>query len=361
MQCTQTTWLSDVEYLRQFNEKVVQGRIPLFGSIDLTYQCNLRCVHCYLGDKGGMKGRPGEELSTAQWTDLIDEITEAGCLYLLITGGEPLVRKDFPLIYRHARESGLLVTVFTNGTLITDRLLDLFDELPPHVVDITVYGATSSTYEKITGVRGSYEKCLKGIQRLLDHEVNVTLKTVIMTLNQHEVFDIEDMATSYGVRFRSDPAVFPCLDGDKTPLGFRLTPQEAVAVELSDAERLRQWRDVFEKFRDVPMTDDLYQCGAGRSMFHVDPYGSLRPCVMVGGPKYDLLSGSFLVGWDDVISTIGGKKAGADAHCRQCDKKVLCGYCPGFFELESGSENVHSPFLCAIGHYRFQAIQDVDL
>jgi len=181
-----------------------------------------------------------------------------------------------------------------------------------------------------------------------------------MTLNRHEISDIEDMARSYGVKFRSDPAVFPCLDGGKAPLGFRITPQEAIAAELSDHERLRQWRDFFERFRDVPMTDDLYQCGAGRSMFHVDPYGSLRPCVMVNSPRYDLLGGSFLTGWNDVISTIQGKKMAANSHCSQCEKRVLCGYCPGFFELENGTEDLHSPFLCAMGEYRFQAIEHAD-
>jgi radical SAM protein with 4Fe4S-binding SPASM domain len=307
-----------------------------------------------------METGPGDELNTAQWTDLIDEITDAGCLYLVITGGEPLMRKDFPFIYRHAKKRGLLVTVFTNATLITGGLLDLFEDFPPYVVDVTVYGATASVYEKITGVRGSYQRCLKGLQSLLDHHVNVTFKTVIMTLNQHEVIDLEGLAATFGVKFRSDPAVFPCLDGDKSPLAFRMTPEEAVAIELSDDERLGQWRDVFKRFQGITMTDDLYQCGAGRSMFHVDPYGGLRPCVMVSNPRYDVVAGSFQTGWKDVVSTIQDKKMATRSHCRQCDKRVLCGYCPGFFELENGAEDVRSLFLCSLGQYRFEAIQHAD-
>jgi radical SAM protein with 4Fe4S-binding SPASM domain len=246
--------------------------------------------------------------------------------------------------------------VFSNGTLITDEIVRLFEDLPPHAVDISVYGATASTYERITGVRGSYEKCLNGIQQLLDHGVKVTLKTVIMTLNQHEFFDIEDMAKAYGVKFRFDPAIFPCLNGDKTPLRFRIEPQAAIKNELSDEKRRDQWRDFFDRFRDAPTRDDLYQCGAGLAMFHVDPYGTLRPCVMVKTPQYDLLTGSFLGGWNDVISAILDKKAGPNNGCNQCEKKTLCGYCPGFFDLENGSEYVHSAFLCAMGHYRFQAL-----
>jgi len=357
MQCTQTTWLSNEAYLQQFNQRVIENRIPLFGSIDLTYQCNLRCVHCYVGAKTGVRENRGKELSAVQWMALIDDMVEAGCLYLLITGGEPLFRKDFPDIYRYAKNRGLLVTVFSNGTLVTDKIVELFEDLPPHGVDISVYGATVSTYERVTGIKGSYERCVKGIETLLDHRVNVTLKTVVMTLNQHEFFDIEEMATAYGVRFRFDPAIFPCLDGDKAPLEFRITPQEAMAMELSNEGRRHHWREFFKRFRGVPTRDGLYQCGAGVSMFHIDPYGSLRPCVMVRSPKYDLLTGSFLSGWDDVISRIRDKKAGPNNACTQCEKKPLCGYCPGFFDLENGSECEPSAFLCAMGDCRFKAIQ----
>ncbi|MDY6954179.1 MAG: radical SAM protein [Thermodesulfobacteriota bacterium] len=357
MQCTQTTWLSNQAYLQQFNQRVIEDRIPLFGSIDLTYQCNLQCVHCYVGDKTGVRENRGKELSAAQWVALIDDVVEAGCLYLLITGGEPLFRKDFPDIYRYAKEKGLLVTVFSNGTLVTDEIVALFEDLPPHAVDISVYGATASTYEKVTGRKGFYERCVKGIETLLDHGVHVTLKTVVLTLNQHEFFDIERMARAYGVRFRFDPAIFPCLDGDKTPLAFRVAPEEAMAMELSDEERREQWRAFFDRFGGVPTREGLYQCGAGVSMFHIDPYGCLRPCVMVRSPQYDLVTGSFLRGWNGVISAILDKKAGPDNPCRQCEKRTLCGYCPGFFDLENGSEGEPCAFFCAMGDCRLEAIQ----
>ncbi|MBW1897011.1 MAG: radical SAM protein, partial [Deltaproteobacteria bacterium] len=157
MECAQTGWLDNKEYLQRLRRKVTQERIPLSGSIDVTHRCNLRCVHCYLGEKQSHWEKRGKELSTAQWISIIDEITEAGCLHLLISGGEPLTRRDFAEIYSHARTNGLLVTVFTNGTLITDRVLELFRDLPPRIVEISLYGATAATYERVTRVKGSYE------------------------------------------------------------------------------------------------------------------------------------------------------------------------------------------------------------
>lgn len=361
MECTHTTWLSNEEYLKQFNRTVAQQQIPLSGSIDLTHQCNLKCVHCYLGDKSSIGQSHDKELTTDQWIGLMDDITEAGCLYLVFTGGEPLLRKDFAEIYSHAKTNGLLVTVFTNGTLISDRILELFEDLPPNAVEISLYGATAAAYEKITRVKGSYERCLLGIQKLLDHQINVKLKTILMTYNRHEFDDMKNMANAYGVTFRFDAAIFPCLNGDKAPIRLRVPPAEAVEKEFSDDKIWRQWKDLLERFRDVPITDDLYQCGAGLVMFHIGPYGSLRPCVMVNNPQYDLRAGHFSTGWYEVVPQIRKKKASATGVCSQCEKKLLCGYCPAFFELENGAEDAYSEYLCAVGRHRLEAIEHTNL
>jgi radical SAM protein with 4Fe4S-binding SPASM domain len=359
MDCTQTNWLSNKEYLQQFNRKAVEQRIPLSGSIDLTHRCNLNCVHCYLGDKTNFQGDGKKELDTAQWISIIDQFTKAGCLNLLITGGEPLLRKDFAEIYTHAKKNGLLVTVFTNGTLITEKILELFNVLPPRNVEISLYGATTAIYERITGIEGSYGKCLTGIQNLLDYGINLKLKTILMILNRHEFFDIENMAKNYGANFRFDAAIFPCFNGDKTPVRLRVSPKEAIEKEFSNDDRSKQWKDYFERMKGFSLTDTLYICGTGLTNFHIDPYGYLHPCLMVTNLRYDLTGGSFVKGWRNVIPSIRKKKAGAAYTCNQCKKMVLCGFCPAFFELEKGAEDVISEYLCKMGELRFQTIKSL--
>jgi radical SAM protein with 4Fe4S-binding SPASM domain len=356
IECSETRWLSNEEYLRKFNRKSAQLRVPLSGSIDLTHRCNLRCVHCYLGDPSHRTQH--EEMGTKQIMSILDQVTEAGCLYFLITGGEPLLREDFPEIYRHAKNNGLLVTVFTNVTLITDKILELFKDLPPRLIEISLYGATASTYETITGVPGSYKKCIHGIERLLDSGINVRLKTILMTINSHEFYQIENMAKAYGVKFRFDPAIFPCFNGDKTPLELRVPPEEAIEKDLSDEKRVSDWKKYFERTQGNILSDTLYQCGAGITGFHIDPFGRLKPCLMIHNITYNLAKGSFSKGWDEVISKILDKKAG-DAHaCYQCEKIHLCGVCPPFFGLENGQEDKRSEYICALGTYRFKKIKN---
>lgn len=354
MDCKQQC-LSDEEYILEFNRKALQQRIPLSGIIELTHRCNLRCVHCYLN--GHARSSFREELGINRIVSLIDEITEAGCLSLVITGGEPLLRNDFADIYSHAKLNGLIVTVFTNGTCITEDVLSLFESLPPYAVEISLYGATAATYEKITGVPGSYEKCINGIKRLLDRRIPVRLKTILMTLNSDEFFAIEDMAKEFGVKFRFDAAISPRTDGDKTPVLFRVSPKDAVEKEFSDEDKVRLWGNHIEKFREQPLPDELYNCGAGLTGFYISPYGDLSPCIMTSHIKFNVADASFLEGWQDIIIPVKDKKAGNIYMCNMCERRHICSFCPGFFYMETGREDIRSDYICAMGNYRSELIE----
>lgn len=356
MGCSDATYLSNREYLLDFNAKSARLHVPLSGSLDLTTRCNLRCVHCYTGDRSS--DMAVVEMDTAKVLSLLDEISEAGCLYLLITGGEPLIRKDFPEIYRYAKEKGLLITVFSNGTLISDSIIKLFKDLPPRIVEISLYGATQPTYESITGVKDSYEKCLSGIRRLLEHNINVRLKTVLMTLNSHEFSDIQQIAKEFGVKFRFDAALFPRLNRDHAPVHLRVSASEAVDTEFSDHERTAQWEKFLAAHRDQSSSDDLYQCGAGVTGFYIAPQGSLRPCLMTTLISYDLMKGRFLEGWKEIRSRIRQKKRGRDFSCGTCEKMLFCDYCPAFFELENGSPDIRSEYLCTMGNHRYENLKN---
>ncbi|MGD2024019.1 MAG: radical SAM protein, partial [Desulfobacterales bacterium] len=144
----------------------VKKRVPLTGTIELTRRCNNSCVHCCnnlpLHDQSARQN----EMSTAEHFRILDEIAAAGCLWILFTGGEILARKDFLDIYTYAKQQGFLITLFTNGILITPDIADYLVELPPFYIEITLYGHSRQTYEKVTGIPGSYDRCMRGIRLL---------------------------------------------------------------------------------------------------------------------------------------------------------------------------------------------------
>lgn len=354
MNCSHFEWPDDTAYFRDFFHRAYAARVPLSGSLELTQRCNLRCIHCYLGPQEQVRRVAAHEMDTAQVIGILDQIAAAGCLHLLITGGDPLLRHDFAEIYRHARLIGLNVTVFTNGTLVTQRIVELFQELPPRLVEISLYGATASTYERITGVPGSYRRCLEGIERLHKGGVRFGLKTMLMNLNRHELATIEALAADYGVRFRYDPLLNACLNGDCGPLSLRVDPAEVVRLEFADPQRRQDWLDYLARYADLPPSDRLIQCGAGQTAFYVDAFGNLKPCLMLPWLSCSLQNMTFADGWA-ALAQVREIKANADNRCAACPQRSYCGYCPGILALENGDPGIPSAYLCALGTERLRA------
>lgn len=340
----------DEDYLAGLASRIQEQRVPFSGSLALTHRCNLSCLHCYAREDGA--GGPAAELNAARWLGILDEIKDAGCLYLLLTGGEPLLREDFSEIYSHAKRSGFLVTVFTNGTRINDRIAGLFGELPPRLVEISLYGATPETHERVTGVPGSFAQALRGIERLSALGIRVGLKSVMMSLNVDECSALGELARGLGAGFRTDPAVFPSLAGDRSALGLRAGAEKAVAQEFSDHERAREWREFYSRFSGYSPGGSVYSCAAGMSTFHVDPRGILYPCVMAARHGYPLAGSTFLRRWLEDMPRVRADRLDAGSPCFQCALKPVCGYCPGFFDLENGDERLPSAYLCEIGRLR---------
>jgi radical SAM protein with 4Fe4S-binding SPASM domain len=355
MECPHIPEISYTEFGERLNKRVVAERIPVSGSFELTFRCNLRCAHCYCNLPANDQNAIEKELTTEEAFNILDQIAEAGCLWLLITGGEPLLREDFLKIYTYAKKKGFIITLFTNGTLITPKIADYLVQWPPFKVEITLYGATSKTHERVTQIPGSFKRCKRGIDLLLERKIPFGLKTMVMTLNHDEFFQIKEYAEELGVKFRFDSALNPRLDGSKTPCKFRLSPEKVVKLDLADEKRVKEWKEFCEKFVGPSQSDNLFICGAGVSMFHIDPYGKMSACEMVRFQNYDLPCGSFEEGWHQYIPEFLNLKPEGNYPCGKCDLISLCGQCPGWGWLENGNPEAPVEYLCKIAHLRSEA------
>jgi len=128
--------------------------------------------------------------------------------------------------------------------------------------------------------------------------------------------------------------------------------------EVSDPEKVQNWIKYYKKSKDCRLGSDLYGCNAGITAFHTDPFGCIQPCIMTHDIKYDISTASFMTGWNNIIQRIRDRKAGAAFVCRGCEKINFCGYCPAFFRLENGLEDVRSEYLCQSGSLLYQYIYD---
>ncbi len=357
MDCPHIPEIGPREFGQRLKEKMAGRRIPLSGSVELTFRCNLRCAHCYAAC-GNNPTATRQELTAGEWQRLFDQMADEGCLWLLLTGGEPLTRPDFADLYLYTKRKGFLLTFFTNGTLVTPRVADLLAEWRPFAMEITLYGRTQATYERITGVPGSYARCMRGIELLMERGIPLRLKTMLLTLNQHELWDIKAYAEELGVQFRFDALVHAGLDGARQPATLRLAPEEILKFEMADTVRWADWHDFWQRFRDVRSDPRyLYTCGAGLRSFHIDPYGRMGVCMTCRAQTYDLRQGAFHAGWSDFLAEVRNQPAPKDYRCHQCELLALCGQCPGWGYLEHGVAGGPVEFLCRVAHLRAEALE----
>ena len=339
----------------------LQGRrYPLGGTLELTDRCNLACVHCYINQPAASRETQARELITDQVLNILDQITEAGCLFLLLTGGEILLRPDFPEIYRQIKRRGLLVTLFTNATLVTQRIADLLADLRPQGIEISLYGASQKTYEKVTQAPGSYARCRRGIELLLERRLPVALKTVLLTINSKEIDEMKILAEELGVPFRYDVTLWPRVDGSQAPYTYQISSQEIIALDLEDSQRKQEWEKTAELFSgQMVRSEYVFNCGAGLRTFHINSLGQLSICMMSRHPSFDLLHMSFREGWER-LGTLRQEKRKLSTTCQTCTVGALCSQCPGWSQSVHGDNETLVDSVCELGHLRAMQFQSTD-
>ena len=351
------------ELVRRIVHGNVRERLPLQGSIELTYRCNLACEHCWVNLPSGDRGARARELTAPELARISSEIVDAGGLWLLLTGGEVFLRPDFFEIYRDLKRKGLMVLIYTNGTTVTERVADQLAESPPSRVEISLYGVTPGTYQKMTGY-AALDRCLRGVRLLLDRGINLNLKTVVTRSNYDEFLEIRDYAMrEFGIFLRYDPNInFRKVEGREgfAPARVRLSPQQIVALDRTNEANERGMAASYR--RDNTLTTDyVFSCGAGINTYHIDPYGRMASCMMVKSIGYDLRAGSFKEGWASFYERIVERKKSGAKRCDSCAIARTCDSCPGWSDLEHGDLETPVDYLCEVNHARAAAFGSAEL
>ncbi|HVN74821.1 MAG TPA: radical SAM protein [Thermoanaerobaculaceae bacterium] len=330
---------------------------PISGAFELTGRCNLACSMCYVREPVCNRLARSSELSAAQWLAVAREATDAGMLFLLLTGGEVLVRPDFFEIYEPLTELGLSITLFTNGTLITEEAASRLASAAPNRLEITLYGASAAVYEAVTGVPGSFRRCITGIERLLHAGIVPGLKTTLTRTNIRDLPAMKEMAAKWGLHFAYGSLLTPRRDGrDSAARQLRLSAAEHVELEASDPATLRAWREALGRPMEAPQGNS-FVCDAGRSSFVVGPAGEMNVCIDLPRPGARVLEDGFRNAWAEVRAFVQGSPPPPSA-CRTCAVNRSCAWCPARASLETGDPQRPAFYLCEIAYERDRRFRD---
>jgi len=353
--------LSYGAFSADLHQRQAGERVPLQVSIEVTRRCPLECLHCYNNlPMGDMEARQ-RELSKEEHFRMLDELVEMGCFWILYTGGEIFARKDFLEIYTYAKKKGFLITLFTNGTIINEQIADYLAEWPPFAIEITLYGRTRETYEALTAIPGSYDRCLRGIKLLKDRGLPLKLKTVATSINKHEVVAMRQFAEEeLGVEFKMDGQVNPRIDCSQSPLAVRLTPEEVVALDMQDPKVASEYRKLAQRDLGNPpnlsTVDTVYICGGGFNSFAVNAYGEVGICVISQQETFSIRGAGIERVWKESLRQLRDRKRTRVTKCIECRIQSLCAMCPANGELENGDRESPVAFLCNVAHLRAASI-----
>lgn len=312
---------------------------PLRAMFELTYRCNFKCIHCYNTDE--QKGtRPEDELKTKEIFNILEQLRNLGCFYLGFTGGEIFMRKDILDIISYARRLGFEVILLTNASLIDEDIADKLKELMPNKVDITVHAINHDTFDEITRIPGSSNKVFKAIDLLYKRNIPLGLKSCGMQQNRDEIVKISRFARKLNAIYRFDGELIPRQDRSKIPLKYSISSQEVYSLRKACYPEMFTKYDEKGRFKKTVLRrrflKKLFNCGAGLTNLTINPYGELKICIEIDYPRYNILKGSLVKGWQQIKDLVDKLKPPKDWSCKYCEFLKYCSWCPAKSWLENG-------------------------
>ena len=311
-------------------EDAYSKRVPLIATIEITNNCNFRCVHCYLNEKRN------DYLSYDNVTKFIDQFCTLGGMYLTITGGEPLLHPQFLDIYKYAIKKGLVITLFTNASLITDDIIHILSAYKPRRIEITLYGYTNDTYQKVTGEHKiNIDKILKNIVKIKNAGIEILVKVFVLKDNYMDVEEIIQFVHDNKLKIKMDYLI---IDRNKSRL-------EANQIYFNQIKEILIKQDEVDanenlnNYMNQNAGNSLYQCGAGRTSCWVKPNNSVQMCNFLEYTAYSLSRYSFKDIWEKYSIYLEESRDREDTVCKACSYKKVCRNCPGLTYGYTGKEN----------------------
>lgn len=336
--------------------KAKAAGVPVSGTFELTTRCNFNCKMCYVHNQDNTLCRKTER--TAEWwINLGKEAAENGVIFLLITGGEPFLRDDFSEIYTALSKLGFVISINTNGFLLNEKLFELFKNFPPNRVNISLYGASEETYEKVTGVRG-FSRVLENIKALRSMGIDVRLNGSFTKHNYKDIEEIHRISKDLGVHVKATPYMFPqvLVGGEPGVNESRLSSEEAaenrvqwlrlVYAEEEYKKRINETLngiDAFELSCDEECGEGKVKCRAGKSSFWVNAKGEMSFCG-VAGHTFSIEEFGFWGAWQKVRGFSASIRT--PARCENCKYKNLCCVCAAACYTETGDFSAVPRYIC---------------
>lgn len=328
--------------------------LPISGNFELTARCNFDCPMCYVHLHQKDVEAAGKELTAEQWIELARQAKDRGMMFALLTGGEPFIRRDFFEIYEAMRNMGLLVSINSNGAMLSGGIRERLLENPPFRINISLYGGCRETYRNMCG-QDVFETVTENIRALKAAGVDVRLNLSITPYNRQDMRRIYDISQELDVHVKSSSYMYPPVR-NRNSSDHRLSPEEAARCSVA-WDRIRLTPEAFalraEKIQSLAAAetrecavdlDEGVSCRAGYSAFWMTWDGRMLPCGMMPFPVAYPLEVGFDAAWEEIKQQT--RKIRLPKECAGCAKREVCPACAAVCITESGRFEGVPEYMC---------------
>ena len=341
---------------------------PVNGSIELLPLCNMNCDMCYVRMSREEMARLGRLRTLEEWTALGRQMADAGVLFLLLTGGEPLLYPDFKELYLALKAMGMILTINTNGTLIDGEWADFFGRHKPRRVNITLYGGDDRAYEELCHYPGGFEKAVNAVRLLRKRGVDVKIGGSVTRSNLPDLERILAIGRELDVPVRMDSYMMPAVRERGRPFNeqSRLLPEQAAGARIT-ALRQEMGPELWEKYvteslrrvRAGETSSRKVTCMGGNCSFTVNWQGELRSCVVLTEPSVPVFERGFAAAWAEVSARTA--EILLNEKCAVCRLRTLCRTCAASALLETGSYDGLPEYMCRFAEESLRLLEKEEI
>lgn len=311
-------------------------------AINLTRRCNLACAHCYLDADTLRDGSP-DELRTEEVQDVLDQVAarDSGTMVVL-TGGEPLARRDLEAIIAHGAGRDLAMVVGTNGTMLTRRRVRSLREAGALGVGISVDSLDPAHHDGFRGLPGAWEKTMAGIENCRADGLDFQIHFSIGDANAHELSAMIAFSRAAGARVLN---IFFLVCTGRGEAMSDISPQRYEEVLREIVQSQARHTDLIIRARCAPHFKRVaFQCNpdsqlnrisgrdgdgciAGIHYCRITPEGGVTACPYIEAEQGSIRERGFLDIWDHGADFQRLRAPKLGGKCGLCEYRELCGGC----------------------------------
>lgn len=359
---TETVFLEEM-LISRADEK----RMPISATWELLPLCNMNCDMCYVRLSREEMETQGCLRTADEWLEIARQMKNSGTLFVLLTGGEPLMYPEFKKLYLALQEMGMIVSINTNGTLLNSEWAEFFGKHKPQRINITLYGGSEETYKRLCHYPEGYEKTVRAIQLLKENKVDVKINYSVTSENEHETEAIITLAKELNIPIIIDTYMIPIKRERKKEFDMqsRLSPNEAAEIRIK-CWKLRMGMEGFEEYakkivgesekteKGVLKHSNSVFCHAGKSSFTITWSGKMQPCLTLEKIRADVFEVGFETAWNYIVRET--EKIKINFKCVTCSYRPVCRTCAACAIAETGEYMGIPDYMCEYAKKSFDLI-----